>query len=304
MWYDGFVMLESYCILEVEPESAFAPEGIESLGSKEKFWFQFSDDSGGSDWLFKYPRPDTGEHWAEKIAAEVAGLLGISCARVELAVCQGSRGSVSESFTPADKGLVHGNELLEILLEDYDPEKRYRQSRHTLGNILETLAILPDYGPDCRPRFAEYLLLDAIIGNTDRHHENWGWLMDLTAADGSGELAPSFDHASSLGRELDGVRRDRILAENRVGTYAERGRGGIYWSEEDRRSPSPLELVRRAVVAYPQFFRPGLAKLSTLDEGNILEIVNRIPTDWMSPPQRDFAVGLMRYTLEQLRRLT
>ena len=296
-------MLESYRILEVEPEPAFDPEAIESLGGKVKFWFQFSDDWMGTDWLFKYPRPDTGEHWAEKIAAEVAGLLGISCARVELAVCQGRRGSVTESFTIAGKGLVHGNELLEILLGDYDPEKRFNQSRHTLENILETLAALADHGPDCLSRFAEYLLLDAIIGNTDRHHENWGWLMDLTAADGPGELAPSFDHASSLGRELDGVRRERILTENRVGTYAERGRGGIYWSEEDSRSPSPLELLRRAVVAYPQFFRPGLAKLSTLDEGNILEIVNRIPADWMTRPQRDFAVGLMRYTLEQLRRL-
>ena len=296
-------MLESYEVIQVNLEPAFDLAGIESLGSKEKFWFQSHDTWSVTDWLFKYPRPDTGEHWAEKIAAEVAGLLGISCARVELAVCQGRRGSVTESFTPVDKGLVHGNELLEILLGDYEPEKRFHQSRHTLENILATLAALADHGPDCRSRFAEYLLLDAIIGNTDRHHENWGWLMDLAVADGSGELAPSFDHASSLGRELDGVRRDRILDENRVGPYAERGRGGIYWSEQDRRSPSPLELMRRAVVAYPQFFRPGLAKLSTLDEGNILEIVNRIPADWMTRPQRDFAVGLMRYTLEQLRRL-
>ena len=190
-----------------------------------------------------------------------------------------------------------------MLVWGYDPEKRCHQSRHTLGNVLETLETLADYGPDCRRQFADYLLLDALIGNTDRHHENWGWLIDLATADGAGELAPSFDHASSLGRELAGVRRERILAENRVGDYAERGRGGIYWSEQDSRSPSPLELLRRAVVAYPQFFRPGLAKLSTLDEGNILAIVNRIPANWMSAPQRDFAVALMRYTLEQLRRL-
>lgn len=297
-------MPESYGVIPVNLEPDFALEVVESLGSKEKFWFQFSDDPSETDWLFKYPRPDTGEHWAEKIAAEVAGLLGVSCARVELAVCQGVRGSVSESFTSADKDLVHGNELLEILLGDYDPEKRRHQSRHTLGNILETLETLENYGPDCRRRFADYVLLDALIGNTDRHHENWGWVIDLAAADGSGELSPSFDHASSLGRELDGVRRDRYLAENRVGAYAERGRGGIYWSEQDRRSPSPLELMRRAVADYSQVFRPGLARLSTLDESNILEIVNRIPADWMSPPQRDFALALMRYTLAQLRRLT
>lgn len=297
-------MLESYRVIEVEPEPAFDPDSIESLGSKEKFWFQLPDDRSGTDWLFKFPRPNTGEHWAEKIAAEAAGLLGISCARVELADCQGIRGSVTESFTTAGKVLVHGNELLEILVQDYDPEKRYYQSRHTLGNILEILEALADYGPDCRPQFAEYLLLDAIIGNTDRHHENWGWLINIADDDWSSELAPSFDHASSLGRELTEVRRDRILTENRVGAYAERGRGGIYWSEQDSRSPSPLELMRRAVGTYPDFFRPGLAKLSILDEDNILTIINRIPPGWMTDSERSFAIMLMRYNLEQLRELT
>ena len=42
--------------------------------------------------LFQYPRPDAGERWAEKIAAEVAGLLRIPHAPAELAVAGTERG--------------------------------------------------------------------------------------------------------------------------------------------------------------------------------------------------------------------
>ena len=54
----------------------------EPLGSKEKFWRVRSD---GAIWLFKKPRPGTGEAWAEKIAYEIATLIGVSCAEVQLA---------------------------------------------------------------------------------------------------------------------------------------------------------------------------------------------------------------------------
>ena len=153
-------------------------------------------------------------------------------------------------------------------------------------------------------QFADYLILDALIGNTDRHDENWGLLQERTASGFMQNLAPTFDHASSLGRELSDERSSRLRAENRLAAYAERGRGGIYWQENNRHGPSPLELVRRAVAVYPDYFRPALAKLARLDESNILEIVNRIPDDWSSPSQRAFAVELAGYNLAHLRELT
>lgn len=57
--------------------------------------------------------PQTGEHWSEKIAAEIGALLGIPVARVELAMCDGSPGACSQSFLPRESVLVHGNELLQ-----------------------------------------------------------------------------------------------------------------------------------------------------------------------------------------------
>ena len=106
-----------------------------------------------------------------------------------------------------------------------------------------------------------------------------------------------------LGRELLDARRDRHLAENLVGNYVEKGHGAIYWSEDERHGPSPMELARRAARRYPDLFRPALAKLEGLDESVTRDLVDRVPACWMTPSSREFAVALMRYGVEQLERL-
>ena len=86
-----------------------------------------------------------------------------------------------------------------------------------------------------------------------------------------------------------------------MGRYSERGRGGIYWTEADKRGPSPLELVRRAVSSEPEFFQHMAPRLRCLNDNALLEIVQRVPSGWMSTSARQFAVELMRYNLAQLR---
>ena len=71
--------LETYPIIPLRKEDVLAPE---EMGSKRKGWVQVGTDS--EPWLFKYARLSngeiTGEHWAEKVAAELAGLLEIPSA--------------------------------------------------------------------------------------------------------------------------------------------------------------------------------------------------------------------------------
>jgi len=291
--------MSAYRIIEVKPEWIANPE---DMGSKNKFWY---DPSKESRWLFKYPRANTGEHWAEKIAAEVATATGILHAKTELALHKNARGSATETFTRDGRALYHGNQMLEVIIDGYHRDKRFHQSRHTLDNIWNAVEVFfaePDGAKKAKQLIASYLLLDALIGNTDRHHENWGVLATRKGDDWRVMLAPSFDHASSLGRELLDSSRERKMAANQVADYAQRARGAIYWSENDAHGPSPLELVRRAAHKYPQVFRPAGAKLAKINEGIISRIVDSIPRDWMSPSARKFAVEFMCYNLNALRR--
>ena len=287
---------ESYPVLEVKYEWHL---GTEAMGTKRKFWYRDPSSRDATRWLFKIPRPNTGEHWAEKIAAEIARLLDIPHAQVELATCSGQRGSATKSFRRERQELIHGNQILRDIVAGYDPRKTFHQSSHTLENIwvvMEHFFVDSDDARRARIRVAEYLVLDALIGNTDRHHENWGILRERHGKQRRDTVAPSFDHASSLGRELHGTRRDLLLAEDRAGTYVERGRGAIFRSADDHHGPSPLQLARYGFRSYRESFLPALRKIESLDRNAVREIVLRVPGEWMSCSERKFAIEMMTYS--------
>ena len=295
-------MLESYSVVQVDPEWVGRPE---EMGTKQKFWYRRADDEGPA-WLFKYPQRNTGQHWAEKIAAEIGRALGIRHASVELAEFGNERGSVAESFVASDAELVHGNQILDWTVRGYDRTARFGQSDHSFANIwnsFEQIFLEQAAAEKNRVAFAGYVVFDALIGNTDRHHENWGLLRRSDGNEWSGVLAPSFDHASSLGRELLDERRALLLNEGRVGWYSERGRGGIYWSGAARYGPSPLELVRHAAEQHAPYFRDTLERVAELSDSLVSELVGRVPNDWMSDTARAFVIGLIRYNRDQLREL-
>ena len=274
------------------------------MGSKRKFWY--CQDETAVDWLFKFPRENSGEHWAEKISAEVAAILGIMHARVELATYCNQRGSISESFTRGERELTHGNQILAGAMPSYDAGVMRRQKLLSLRNIwlaLEEKCEIQIATDMSKSQFAEYLMLDALIGNVDRHHENWGIYEVLMNSDRTiNLLAPTFDHASSLGRELSDEVRDRLMAEDRVGAYVERGRGKIYLSGTELHPPGPLELVRQALQLYPTEFRTAKLRLEQANEDSLFEIIAKVPPGWMSPSAREFAAVMMRYTVNELRK--
>lgn len=295
-------MTDTYPILEVEQKGIGT---LEEMGSKSKFWHTHSEDD--ENWLFKYPRCNSGEHWAEKVAAEIADQIGIPHARVELAVFQDSKGSSTKSFVLEGQELVHGNQLLSWCVSGYDPKIEYNQSSHILPNIwsvMDQVFTRHKSKTAGKLRLAEYIVFDALIGNTDRHHENWGILRQRVDNKWKGTVAPTFDHASSLGRELRDERRETLLLQNRVGDYVGKGRGAIYWSVDDQHGPSPLELVRRAFPKYPDILLPALLKLNRLNDESVNNIVRRIPENWISNPAREFAIELIHHNSKQLLELT
>ena len=272
-----------------------AREDTEQLGSKPKFWVLL----GEQRWLFKEARPDTGEDWAEKVAAELAAAIGVRAATVNLADYGGRRGCLSLNFVDVQRGqaLVHGNEILALRVTGYDKGKVFRQSDHTLENIDAAIRSLfsPERAEGVLTELAGYMVLDALVGNTDRHHENWGLLLQVQTDPKAATLsvAPSFDHASSLGRELRDTRRDDLLARNRVGWYVTKGRGGLFRGPEEHHGENPLRFVQLAARAYPAYFRPALMRVAQLPAADINHIVEALPDERASGPAKRFAQAMI-----------
>lgn len=163
-------------------------------------------------WLFKpaktlsYRRYDD---WSEKVSAELASLLGLPSARIELARKGELEGIISGNVTPNGWYLESGDALLSDLPDyvscaaDVRPKNRIG---HNLDNIAQVLRdVLGPPGTECgdwsgMEVFAGYTVLDAWIANTDRHALNWGVLTQ--ERDAGQALAASFDHGSALGSGL------------------------------------------------------------------------------------------------------
>ena len=230
------------------PDDGIDPEDEpERLGSKRKFWFRRED---GVRCLFKFPRYDFGEHWAEKISAEVGGLIGVRCADVQLARFGDVLGTLSPAFAEPEWLRMHGNEVLTEAIPGYDGTRSTGRGDHNIKNILLAVSRWAErHGLEPQgvlTELASYAILDGLIGNTDRHHENW--MFFLHPERHSYQLAPSYDHGSSLGRELQDVSRrvsrsrNHILESGRVLDYLLRGGSprAVYVRPVGRRAPPPL----------------------------------------------------------------
>ncbi|BAZ49695.1 hypothetical protein NIES4103_23070 [Nostoc sp. NIES-4103] len=175
-------MPEQFPIIEV-PQNAYELSENEPIGTKYKFWF-YHDTLGRC--IYKQATENTGEDWAEKIASQLCELLRLPHANYELATFNDQRGTISPSFVPEDGSLVTGNVILTRSIPNYPTEQRYGVSQHNIdnvftaiGNPLVNLPInwkAPEGISNTMDTFVGYLLLDAWIGNTDRHHENWAFI--------------------------------------------------------------------------------------------------------------------------------
>lgn len=133
--------------------------------------------------------------------------------------------------------------------------------------------------------FAGYLILDALISNTDRHQENWAVIDD----GGERWLSPSFDHASSLGFQLTDAERDERLTtsdhQRTVAAYANRAKSKFEGEIHPR--DAALDAFRRVSPTFREHWREAVASLPGIET-----IVEDVPRDRMSSAARRFASAL------------
>lgn len=294
---------------EIVDISAYEEDDFEPMGTKSKFWFK---DKEGIKKLFKATLSldktgceveRKGEDWAEKIAYEIASLIGLPCARYELGIYKGQNGVVTESFVDEKDQMVLGNQLLSYISEkigDIEVDSRGRMNR--LGRIyvvMERVIVRKPLGWDSLPNiniahhvFVGYLMLDALISNQDRHEENWGLIL---TKDKTFHLAPTFDHAASLGRnESDETRLERLNSNDAgrsVSSYVKRAKSQVYAPNGTR--IKTLDAFEAYGVMHPRAALSWLERLNGISDADIRVVVDRVPTTRMSNIAKDFAFSIM-----------
>jgi len=226
------------------------------------------------DFLWKRQRENTGEAWVEKFCSELGRLAEMPVARVDL--CRDERqamGILSEAFVWPDAGeipgrdrkskafhafehstFLPGNRMLSRIFTAYDTDKQWGQTDHTLANIHDALLAITESEQETA-RIFDLLLFDCWIGNTDRHHENWGLIVREGAPERVYSLAPAFDHGTALAATRLPEAKRTLLEERRVNQFYRKGRSGLYCDGKVLRSPDlaracfELELNRYGKVS-------------------------------------------------------
>jgi len=207
--------LEPWSTVDV---SDWVMEIEEPRGRRVKGWYKRPGDE--RLWLRKTPRSSRPfEVVTEIIGLRLAKAVGIAAPSAHACTWQRgedvAKGIVVRSFLVGpEESLIPGVEVLEGLHSDYH---RTAHEAHSLARVRRAVAAQegPTQGEHLRP-LMEILLLDAWIGNGDRHQENWGFVRDHQAL----RIAPTYDVAACLGSELkadhhllknDKRTRDRVL---------------------------------------------------------------------------------------------
>ncbi|WP_211881216.1 HipA domain-containing protein [Pseudarthrobacter albicanus] len=279
--------------------AGWTPYQDEPAGENEKTWFQ---DEDGALWIFKRNRPQRSpnENATEFIASQIAGLLGVPAATVRLATLGGSIGCVSKDVKSDPRNqLDAGSLFIAEIVPDFDPKDRGARG-HSLRNIASVLAAVSpplgheEAGLSATGWFAGFLVLDALIGNQDRHSENWS--IEITP-DGTYHLAPSYDHATSLGIvQRNPEKLNRLVSDpGAVRKFAARAVGGRF--EGMAKVPLVEVASQFCVDAGPAVTTHWASAIAGLDIGAAPEIVAR---GKMSSPSDRLALELIRINKERL----
>ena len=284
--------------------------GDEQLGTKPKRWLMHP--TTGERWLLKYVTYSTrsdgsgyqkGDDWAERIANGVAQKLRLPAARTELAVeFSGEEphlGIISKSVlaVPDAAGasaeeLIPGNELL---ASPVTADARASYTVEAVERALRSVQPSSDspQGFTAWDVFVGYLVLDALIGNTDRHEENWAAI----ASSSERRLAPTFDHASSLGFLLsDEQRQQRLVTADRGFTpegFADRAKSQFAGK------PHPIEVALEAIDRCATNVRDHWLDQCS-DADRLVESVALVPRNRMSAAERQFAERVLRRNCARL----
>jgi len=294
-----------YPIIEVPADKANL---IEQIGTKPKFWYQKDD----VNYMYKEVRPGTGEDWSEKAACELSAMLGIPHVHYDLAISKGIRGVTCQDFVPKNGRLVHGNELLARVKQNYEANKRYKARQYTLLGTIALIKLIEGLKipigcevfegvNSAIDIFLGYILLDAWIANQDRHHQNWGVVITKNK---TVHLTPTYDHASSLGRnESDKKRIIRLTSQDKnrgMQGYIERAQSAFYFKESRLSTFDAFSIASRVE---PTAAKSWLERLERISIKDIKLVFENIPTRLISDIAIDFAIKMIELNRERLLQL-
>ena len=277
-------------------------------GASEKVWLINPETSEKG--LFKFPKVKdkekgiiTGEYWAEKLATEIGKLIDVECAKVDIGTYKGRIGSMSYSIIQDRRIFREGIDYIqakypyynkENLVEEYSNKcYSFQMIENTINGVLKLDEIL------------KMMLFDCLIGNSDRHHSNWGVVPYIKKGDTKyhicSKLSPLYDNGSSLcayedNNDIEIFFKDKMKFEALVNT---KSRSAIGW--ENERPIKHFDLLKKLKDNQYSLTIKYIEKIkNNINKESIEKILNEFDNDIISENMKKL---LKMYILERRKRM-
>ncbi len=267
--------MEKYEIKKVGKDFRFIPE-INNKGTREKR--TVLDNKG----IFKYEMYDKScsEACSEKLSYEIAKVLGYDCAHIELALDENDTlGILNYLFVD-----IHEEEHIDAIAY-IKKNDEIRSQFYTLENIKKCLDML---NTNLFYQFLKIMVFDALVGEQDRHEENWG----IIRKDGEYKLSPLYDNGCNLLREFYKKENAEKYYNGLKDFDAYIKRSKTLICKKDGSKYKHFELIEDLYSRYSNQIREEITNLEKLTDLKVENIVNKIPDNIITIKHKEY---IMRY---------
>lgn len=173
----------------------------------------------GDVWLLKFPpsaeeKPTTLSYsnscYSEHVASTIANMIGLRSHETRLGTFTNGKTKVvcaCRDFTADGKVLYDFCSIKNTVIDS-----ETGGTGTELGDVLETIDHQSFVDPVVlKAHFWDMFVVDAFLGNFDRHNGNWGFLVDPTTR--KAEIAPAFDFGSCLLPQADDDIMRRVIED-------------------------------------------------------------------------------------------
>ena len=300
-------------ILIVDYSSWKPYEGIsEGSGRSEKLWLQSEDGTIG---LFKFPKNDpvakttTYEHISEHLACQIGKVLNVKTADVKIGTYCDRIGSMSYLVNQSDEALIEGAWFILGKHRHYDVDTM-RDSETGKFYSLEYFSEISRSMSDTEVihRFwIEMMLFDFLIGNSDRHQNNWAFISPIVDKNRNViriRPCPLYDNGSSLCCYVKDTELKEYLGKDRNRFNAlvnTKSKSLIRINGSDKRRPLHTEVVKHLLQTYPVTKEIADRFIQALDEKAVIQLLDVYPNDLLGDFRKILMINYLLAKIELLK---